>query len=346
MRILMVTDAWFPQVNGVVRTFATVKREVERMGHAVQVVSPDQFATLPCPGYPEIRLAVAPGRKLAAMLTQARPDAIQIVTEGPLGLAARNICVRRGLPFTTSFDTRFPEYLQVRTRIPAAWTYPLMRWFHRPSRAVMAATPRLKTELEGRGFRNVVLWGRGVDTELFHPRPRGGDEWKRPLMLYAGRVAVEKNLQDFLDLKRPGTKLVVGGGPQLAALKRRYPDAAFLGPREGEALAALYAAADVFVFPSRTDTFGLVLLEALACGTPVAAYPVTGPIDVVGNAPVGALDEDLERAVQRALVIPRDNCREFAERFSWDVSARQFLRNLHPIHRPSPARGRIPPRAA
>jgi glycosyltransferase involved in cell wall biosynthesis len=301
------------------------------MGHAVQVVSPDQFATLPCPGYPEIRLAVAPGRKLAAMLTQARPDAIQIVTEGPLGLAARNICVRRGLPFTTSFDTRFPEYLQVRTRIPAAWTYPLMRWFHRPSRAVMAATPRLKTELEGRGFRNVVLWGRGVDTELFHPRPRGGDEWKRPLMLYAGRVAVEKNLQDFLDLKRPGTKLVVGGGPQLAALKRRYPDAAFLGPREGEALAALYAAADVFVFPSRTDTFGLVMLEALACGVPVAAYPVPGPLDVILDPAVGCLREDLAEAVEGALPLSPDACRAYALAYSWKGIAERFLGHLAPV---------------
>lgn len=327
-RILIVSDAWFPQVNGVVRTLATVAGELRAMGHTVDVIGPDRFRTLPCPTYPDIRLALRPSRRLAEMIAAFRPDALHIATEGPLGLAARRWARRSGARFTTAFHTRFAEYLRARTGMPLRPTYAWLRRFHRAAAATMVATDSLRAELAGRGFGGLVAWSRGVDTSLFHPQPGTDFGLQHPVFLYVGRVAVEKNIGAFLDLDLPGSKLVVGDGPQLARLARRYPAVRFAGRLEGAALAAAYAGADVFVFPSRTDTFGLVLLEALACGTPVAAFPVTGPRDVLGTAPVGVLDWDLRAAALRALTLDRAACRAFAEGFSWRASAETFLARL------------------
>lgn len=335
LRIAIVTDAWHPQINGVVRTLTRVIHELEEMGHEVRVVSPDLFRSIPCPTYPEIRLALLPRRKLRALLDSLQPCAIHVSTEGPLGLAARAYCKRRGVPFTTAYHTRFPEYVRARARIPLALTYAMMRRFHNDSAGVMVATPSIEAELTARGFHRIRRWSRGVDTELFRPMPDDHANelagLKRPLHLYVGRVSVEKNIHAFLDLDLDGSKVVVGDGPLLAELRRRYPQVRFLGARQGEDLARCYAAADVFVFPSRTDTFGLVLLEALASGLPVAAYPVPGPLDVVDGIGVGFLDEDLARAVRSALAIPPERCRDYALQYSWRRSAEQFLENLRPF---------------
>ena len=332
MRILLVSDAWAPQVNGVVRTLQQVKAECEALGHRVEVISPDLFRTVPCPTYPEIRLALRPGRGIGRRIDAVRPEAVHIATEGPLGLAARRQCLRRGLPFTTSYHTRFPEYVHARFPVPLALAYAWMRWFHRPSAAVMVATPSIRRDLEARGFDNIADWCRGVDTELFRPGREPALQLPRPVYLYVGRVAVEKNLEAFLAMPiGAGSKLVVGGGPQLAQLQARYPDVRFAGARFGEDLARHYASGDVFVFPSLTDTFGLVLLEALASGLPVAAYPVPGPLDVIGDSGCGVLDQDLARASARALEIPRAHCRAYALQFSWRRCAEQFLQNLHPV---------------
>ncbi len=336
MRLLFVTDAWFPQVNGVVRTMARMAEELEGLGHQVEVISPDRFATLPCPTYPEIRLALLPGRRLDGMIAAARPGALHIVTEGPLGMAARRWCLRHGRPFTTSFHTRFPEYIQARTRLSPAVGYAWMRRFHRPSAGVMVATDSLMSELVRRGFTNLKLWSRGVDTELFRPREERLFDLPGPIHIYVGRVAVEKNIAAFLDLKLDGSQVVVGDGPMLAQLRAKHPEVLFTGPKYGEELARHYAAADVFVFPSRTDTFGLVVLEALASGLPVAAYPVPGPRDVVAGAeaavggPVGALDENLGRAVREALKVPGARCRDYALGFSWRACAEQFFSYVVP----------------
>jgi glycosyltransferase involved in cell wall biosynthesis len=333
MRILLVSDAWAPQVNGVVRTLQHIKRECEALGHRIEVISPEQFRTVPCPTYPEIRLACWPGRAIGARIAAWRPDAIHLATEGPLGMAARRQCLRRRrLPFTSSYHTRFPEYLNARFPIPLAVGYAAVRWFHRPSRAVMVATRSIRRDLEARGFTNVVDWSRGVDTELFRPDREPALRLPRPVHLYVGRVAVEKNLEAFLAMPiGAGSKLAVGDGPQLPELRARYPEVHFAGARFGEDLACHYASADVFVFPSRTDTFGLVLLEALASGLPVAAYPVPGPLDVIGDSGCGALDPDLARAAERALAIPRERCRAYALTFSWRRCAEQFVNNLHPV---------------
>lgn len=331
MRLALVSDAWRPQINGVVRTLVRLSEELARLGHEVRVFSPDLFLTVPCPGYAEIRLAVTPGRKLSTLLEDYRPEAIHIATEGPVGLAARRYCVLRGLPFSTSFHTRFPEYIQARTGLPPAIGYAVLRWFHGASKSVMVATATLQRELELRGFRHITPWSRGVDTELFKPGPKTFPELARPVYLYVGRVAVEKNLQAFLDLDLDGSKMVVGDGPQLNEFRRKYPAVRFAGAKVGEELARHYAAGDVFVFPSRTDTFGLVQLEALATGLPVAAYPVPGPMDVVNGFGVGCLDEDLGRAARGALGIPPERCRAYALKFSWGNCARQFLDNLSPI---------------
>jgi glycosyltransferase involved in cell wall biosynthesis len=274
--------------------------------------------------------------KIARLIADARPDSIHIATEGPIGLLVRRHCRRHGVPFTTSFHTRFPEYISARLPIPENWIWAALRAFHRPSQAVMAATPALATELRARGFRNVVLWPRGVDAGHFHPRAVDFG-LPRPVFLCVGRVAVEKNLEAFLDLDLPGSKLIVGDGPALNALTKKYPQATFLGARQGEALARAYAAADVFVFPSKTDTFGLVLLEALASGLPVAAFPVTGPRDVIGNAPVGALNDDLQVACLSALQISPQACLEFAANHTWEASARSFIENITNIRSPDPA---------
>lgn len=337
MRILVVTDAWLPQVNGVVRTLDTLRTELERAGHQVVMVTPDRFRSLPCPTYPEIRLALRPGAKLAAMIEAAQPCAIHVATEGPLGWAARRYCRRRKIPFTTAYHTKFPEYIKARFGVPLPLTYAVMRRFHDSSSRVMVATQGIESELTGRGFRNIGRWSRGVDTELFRPRPEVRGEngpfahLARPVFLYVGRVAVEKNIEAFLALDLPGAKAVVGDGPQLDEMKRRFPEVHFAGARFGEDLARHYAAADVFVFPSRTDTFGLVLLEALASGLPVAAYPVPGPNDVIGDSPSGVLDQDLGKAARAALSIDPALCRAHALTFSWEACTRQFLDNLRPF---------------
>jgi glycosyltransferase involved in cell wall biosynthesis len=332
MGILLVTDAWAPQVNGVVRTLQQVKSECEALGHRVDVVSPEQFKTVPCPTYPEIRLALRPGRELGRQFDAVRPESVHIATEGPLGIAARRQCLRRDLPFTTSYHTRFPEYVHARLPVPLALGYAWMRWFHRPSAAVMVATRSIRRDLEARGFANVADWSRGVDTELFRPDRPPALDLPRPVHLYVGRLAVEKNLEAFLAMPlNRGSKLVVGGGPQLRALRARYPEVHFAGARFGQDLARHYTSGDVFVFPSLTDTFGLVLLEALACGLPVAAYPVPGPLDVLGESGCGVLDRDLAQAAERALEIPRARCRAYALTFSWRRCAEQFLGNLHPV---------------
>ncbi|HEY1857626.1 glycosyltransferase family 4 protein [Acidocella sp.] len=331
-RILIVSDAWTPQVNGVVRTLRTVAEALRERGLAVEVIGPDRFRTVPMPSYPEIRLALFPGRKLARLIEEFAPDALHIATEGPLGMAARAYAKKRGLAFTTAFHTRFAEYLQARTKIPLALTYAWLRWFHGGGSGVMVATQSLRDELTARGFENVRSWSRGVDLASFSPEPKEAWDLKRPIFAYVGRVAVEKNLPAFLELKLPGSKLVIGDGPQRKGLERAYPDVHFAGARHGAALAAAYAGADVFVFPSKTDTFGLVVLEALASGLPVAAYPVTGPKDILGEAPVavGALDEDLGQAALAALKIDRSACRPYAERFSWEACTQRFLDNLVP----------------
>jgi glycosyltransferase involved in cell wall biosynthesis len=293
------------------------------------------------PSYRDLRLALPAPAKIAQLIAAARPDSIHIATEGPIGLSARRYCRKQGLPFTTSFHTRFPEYISARSPIPESWIWAALRWFHGPSQAVMAATPALAAELRARGFRNVVLWSRGVDATQFHPRAVDLG-LPRPVFLCVGRVAVEKNLEAFLDLDLPGTKVIVGDGPALMALARTYPQAVFLGARQGEALAEAYAAADVFVFPSKTDTFGLVLLEALASGLPVAAFPVAGPRDVIGAAPVGALNDDLRLACLSALTISPQACLEFAARHTWESSARAFVENIIAVRNADPESDTVP----
>ncbi|MGC2854868.1 glycosyltransferase family 4 protein [Novispirillum sp. DQ9] len=344
MRILIVSDAWTPQVNGVVRTLVTLTDLLRRRGHEVLTITPDGFRTLACPTYPEIRLAVLPGRRVAGALESFRPEAVHIATEAPLGWAARAACLKRGIPFTTAFHTKFPDYVHARLGVPVAWSYALLRHFHAPSRAVMVATQGIEDELAARGLGNIRRWTRGVDTALFRPRPKTAfADLPRPVFLYVGRVAVEKNIEAFLALDLPGSKVVVGDGPRLAALKAAHPEVTFRGARHGEDLAGHYASADVFVFPSLTDTFGLVVLEALACGLPVAAFPVAGPRDVIagvaGPDGVGILSDDLRAAALAALEIPSARCRAFAETRSWDTSVDQFLSNLAPFD-PAGAFGR------
>jgi glycosyltransferase involved in cell wall biosynthesis len=332
MRVLIATDAWHPQVNGVVRTLAMMAEAAKSLGVEVDFLTPESFRTFALPSYRDLRLALPYQAKIARLIAEARPDSIHIATEGPIGLLVRRYCRRHGLPFTTSFHTRFPEYISARLPVPESWIWAVLRWFHGPSQAVMAATPALASELRSRGFRNVVLWPRGVDAGLFHPR-KVELGLPRPVFLCVGRVAVEKNLEAFLDLDLPGTKLIVGDGPARASLARKYPHAVFFGSRQGEALAQVYAGADVFVFPSKTDTFGLVLLEALASGLPVAAFPVTGPRDVIGNEPVGALNEDLRMACLSALHIPPQACLEFAAEHTWEASAQAFIDTIAGVPR-------------
>jgi glycosyltransferase involved in cell wall biosynthesis len=335
MRILVATDAWHPQVNGVVRTLTHMAEAAAAFGVEVSFLTPQSFRTVAMPSYPDLRLAL-PGRaSIARLIADARPDSIHIATEGPIGLLVRRYCRQHELPFTTSFHTRFPEYISARLPIPESWIWAALRRFHGASQAVMAATPALASELRSRGFRNVVLWPRGVDTGQFHPRAVDLG-LPRPVFLCVGRVAVEKNLEAFLELDLPGTKVIVGDGPARAALARNYPQAVFLGARQGEELAEAYAAADVFVFPSKTDTFGLVLLEALASGLPVAAFPVTGPRDVIGNHPVGALNEDLRIACLAAVTISPQACLEFAKRHTWEASARAFVENITNVRADEP----------
>lgn len=330
LRILLVTDAWAPQINGVVVTLRNTVAWLERWGHEVHVLSPEGFKTFPMPTYPEIPLAIFPAREVNRRIATLAPDAIHIATEGPLGIAARAYCVKRDLSFTTAYHTCFPEYVKPRFGIPLAWTYAWLRRFHGRSSALLVATPAIKALLEARGFSNIAEWSRGVDLELFKPAEQRFSDLRRPVFLYVGRVAVEKNLPAFLALDLPGTKLVVGDGPQRKELEERFPDAVFVGAKIGPELASYYQRADVFVFPSRTDTFGLVLAEAMACGTPVAAFPVRGPIDVVKDASAGILDDDLGAAAMRALTLDRDKVARYGSRYSWEHSTRQFLSSLVP----------------
>ncbi len=330
MKVMIVTDAWSPQVNGVVRTLTTTRREMQAMGHDVDILSPLEFRTLPCPTYPDIRLSVLAGNAAQKRIRDYAPHALHIATEGPLGLAARRYALTHNLPFTTAYHTRFPEYVKARTGMPLSWTYRFLRWFHDPAHAVMAPTPAVKSDLEAFGFDNVVLWSRGVDLDVFKVQASNRLNSEHPIFLYVGRVAVEKNVEAFLELDLPGSKWVVGDGPALADLRARYPKAHYLGVMKQPELAEVYAAADVFVFPSKTDTFGLVLLEALASGLPVAAYPVTGPIDVLGDSPAGVMHEDLHHACLAALHIDRATARAHAEKFSWRAATEQFVGHLHP----------------
>ncbi len=331
-RVLVVTDAWRPQVNGVVRTLEMLGHDLAAMGHDVSYATPEGRFTVPLPTYSEIRLAIFPRKSLEKMIDDFAPNAIHIATEGTIGLSARAICIRRGVPFTTSFHTRFPEYVQARIPlVPVSLVYAFLRWFHGPAAAMMVATDSLKREMEARGFRNLKIWSRGVDVETFRPLPDARLPYPGPVWLYVGRIAVEKNIEAFLRLDLPGTKVLIGDGPARAHLQRQYPEAKFLGPKRGEELVRHYAASDVFVFPSRTDTFGLVMLEALACGVPVAAFPVEGPRDVLGDAPVAVLDEDLQKACLKALTISRDAARAYALTRSWRACTEQFLANLPTI---------------
>jgi 1,2-diacylglycerol 3-alpha-glucosyltransferase/glucuronosyltransferase len=333
LRILLVTDAWEPQVNGVVRTLKTTARELGSMGHEVRFLTPLEFRTLPCPTYPEIRLSLLPQAKVNRVIRDFDPDALHIATEGPLGMAARRFALRHDFPFTTAYHTRFPEYVHARFRLPLGWSYAWLRHFHEPSRGVMAPTQVVVDDLRANGFSNVKLWSRGVDQDIFRPQESKRLDSEPPIFLYVGRVAVEKNVEAFLELELPGSKWVVGTGPALDRLRERFPKANYLGVLEREDLARVYAAADVFVFPSKTDTFGLVLLEAMACGLPVAAYPVTGPRDVVGDSKAGVLHEDLRTACLAALKLRREDAIARAQLFSWRAATEQFFSHLHPRKR-------------
>lgn len=330
MKIMIVTDAWEPQVNGVVRTLKQTMHELKKLGHEIEMITPLEFKTVPCPTYPDISLSLFPSKKVNQKMRDFQPDAIHIATEGPLGIAARSFALKNKLPFTTAYHTRFPEYVKARTAIPLAITYKFLRWFHDPSLALMAPTDVVIKDLKHYGFTNTVLWTRGVDLDIFKMQESRVLESDPPIFLYVGRVAVEKNIEAFLELKLPGSKWVVGDGPALEGLKNKYPLVNYLGVLQQEELAKVYAAADVFVFPSKTDTFGLVLLEAMACGLPVAAYPVTGPIDVLGDCEAGVMRENLQEACLLALRIPKSEARKHAEKFSWKVASEQFLEHLKP----------------
>lgn len=339
MRIALVTDAWLPQVNGVVRTLTSVTGELRAMGHEVELIAPDRFRSFPCPTYPEIRLALAGSRTVGRLLADFAPDAIHISTEGPLGWAARNWCLRNKRAFTTAYHTQFPDYVSRRTGIPANWIWPIIRRFHKPAAAIMVATETIREQLRAQGLEQLRHWSRGVDLGTFGPDHLPPDLFlglPRPIQLYVGRVAVEKNIEAFLASRHAGSKVVVGEGPALDSLRARFPEAHFLGQRTGAALAACYAGADVFVFPSRTDTFGLVMIEALASGTPVAAYPVAGPLDVLSPLS-GVMHTDLEQAIAAALLLQRDDCLAHGRTYSWRASALQFLAALHPSTPPIPA---------
>jgi len=349
MRILIATDAWEPQVNGVVRTLTRTVAEMRAMGHVVEVISPDQFPTLPMPTYPEIKLALGAYEPMQERFRAFEPEAIHIATEGPIGLAARRLCLEWKLPFTTSYHTRFPEYVSARLPVPTSAGYAVVRWFHKPSGRVMVATPTMREELERHGFRNLSYWSRGVDTDVFQmrpgesaapgwPMPSEYDGLARPIFLNVGRVAVEKNIEAFVKLDLPGSKVVVGDGPSREELAARYPEVVFTGARFGEKLAAYFAWADVFVFPSLTDTFGLVILEAMATGTPVAAYPAPGPVDLIPNSGAGICSEDLKAACLDCLKIDRQAAHQFAQGFSWRAAAEQFVANLEPYPEPQKTR--------
>jgi glycosyltransferase involved in cell wall biosynthesis len=331
MRVLIATDAWHPQVNGVVRTLTSLAANARKLGVEITFLTPEGFSSVPVPTYPNLRLALPSPRGIARRIEAARPDAIHIATEGSIGYLVRRYCLNRGLPFTTSYTTRFPEYIAARAPIPEGWIYALLRRFHAAATVTMVSTPSLMAEFAERGFKNLGMWTRGVDTDLFKPERAIDLGLPRPIFACVGRIAVEKNLEAFLSLDLPGSKIVIGQGPQEAELRRRFPDAKFLGLLDEKVLPAYLAGSDVFVFPSKTDTFGVVQLEALACGVPVAAYPVPGPRDVVGQDPVGVLHEDLRAACMGALHVSRQACRAFALSRSWEASARQFIGHVNRV---------------
>ena len=331
--IAIVTDAWHPQTNGVVRTLSTTCEVLRGWGHQVTVISPEGYPSLPAPTYPEIRLAMTAPGAVGRRLAKVAPDAVHIATEGPLGLAARRYCLRRKVPFTTAYHTQFPDYIARRTGLPASTFWPFIRWFHRPAETIMVATETIRAQLREQGLTRLTHWSRGVDLACFSPQappPREYADLEGPILLYVGRIAVEKNIEAFLACPYPGTKVVVGDGPARASLEAKFPDALFLGKKTGTELAGCYAGADVFVFPSRTDTFGLVMIEALACGTPVAAFPVPGPLDIVTEA-VGALSDDLARAIDAARFCDRAACAAYGASYSWEAATQQFLAGLVPL---------------
>ncbi len=337
MRILIVTDAWHPQVNGVVKTLVTVGRELTAGGHDIRYMTPAGRRSWPMPTYPEIRVTLSTAAAIGAEIDAIQPHAIHIATEGSLGWAARKACLVRDIPFTTSFHTRFAEYAHARLPLPAierlAWAF--LRRFHRPSRAVMVPTASIGGELVRHGFTNVKVWSRGVDHEAFKPGPRDHFDLPRPILLLAGRVAIEKNIEAFLRLRIAGTKVIVGDGPDRAALKAKYPDAVFTGYRQDGDFAHTLSSADVFVFPSLTDTFGLVMIEATACGTPIAAFDVPSPVDVVTRGVSGELDADLSKAIGRSLKLDREKVREASKQFTWKHTAHLFESWLVPFHYPA-----------
>ena len=323
MKIIIVTDAWYPQVNGVVRTLDETSKQLKKLGHEVKLISPEGFLTIPCPTYPEIRLSLFPGAKVSSMIREFNPDCLHISTEGPLGLSARGYASRNGLAFTSAYHTRFPEYVHARTKLPLKITYSFLRWFHSRSELVMVPTEEVKKDLIKYKIGNPKIWSRGVDLEIFKPK-KGRRKNKKPILLNVGRVAVEKNLEEFLKIDLPYEKWVVGDGPALKELKKKYPEVIFHGAKNKEELEYYYNKADVFVFPSKTDTFGLVLLEAMACGLPVAAFPVSGPLDVIGSSNAGCLNSSLKEACKKALLIPRKVPREYAKTFSWEATSKTF----------------------
>ncbi len=330
MKLLIATDAWEPQINGVVRTLQATIHDLQGREMAVKVVHPEQFSTFGLPTYPDIRLAMTTPRRMRTILSDEQPDAVHIATEGPIGWAMRSACVTLGQRFTTSYHTRFPEYVSARAPVPERLTYALMRRFHAPAAHVLVSTERMREELQARGFRNLALWPRGVDTKLFQPDHPAVLDLPRPIFLTVSRLAVEKNIEAFLNLDLPGSKVVVGDGPQAEELRFRFPKAVFLGLKTGSDLAAIYAAADVFVFPSLTDTYGIVMLEAAAAGVPTAAFPVPGPLDVIGGSGAGVLDGNLRNACMAALRIPRETCRAFAMTRSWRAATDAFLSVVGP----------------
>ena len=330
MKIAIATDAWSPQVNGVVTTLNQTRQELTRMGHEVKMITPEGRRTFPLPTYPEIRLALFQKRAIARELDDFEPDCVHIATEGTIGLAVRRYCIRRNIPFTTAYHTQFPEYVRKRVPIPIGWTAAMLRWFHRPAVRTMVPTRGMRETLLERGFKDVVIWSRGVQTDIFTPDDPYDYDLPGPVWIFVGRVAIEKNIESFLDLPLPGSKVIIGDGPDRQRLTGQYPDCHFLGYQFGRDLARRIAGADVFVFPSLTDTFGIVMLEAMACGVPVAAFPVTGPIDVVSPGLSGCLDDDLIAACSRALDLNSHDCRHYAETRTWRRATRQFVSNLAP----------------
>jgi glycosyltransferase involved in cell wall biosynthesis len=328
MRIMIVTDAWFPQTNGVVRTLAQTAAWLGRFGHEVRMITPRDFHSVACPTYPEIRLSLLPYKKVKLSILAFSPQAVHIATEGPLGLCARRFCILHGIRFTTSYHTQFPQYLRARFPMPLSLSYRALRWFHGAAVRCMVSTASVRGDLESHGFGNLASWRRGVDTDTFKPYSKDFLRLPRPIAAYVGRVSVEKNVDAFLKMDWSGSKIVIGDGPLRSRLEQHYTQTTFVGYRFGEDLARHLAGADVMVFPSRTDTFGLVNLEAMACGVPVAAYPVTGPIDVIEDGVTGALDVDLAAAARRALQVDPGACRERALKSGWDVCSREFVKNL------------------